>query len=199
MSRSTFIRTSSILIRPNFRSWATSAKPGARGLDGHPVGLGHLGGLRVEREPEHAQQVDVARAMASLTALAAKRWLTVPYCGPSAIPIRSGVPSARLAGCRLTTLGRHRLDVGPGVGLDRLELDPLPLEAVLDAGLGEVLEDGLPRTAAQSGCCCRRLAPVSDAVASGPPAKASDRCGLRLSTVKGPATRTACLSSYGRS
>ena len=59
MSRSTFIRTSSILIRPNARSSCDLGEALARGVDGDAVRLGDLAGRGVEGEAEHAEQVDV--------------------------------------------------------------------------------------------------------------------------------------------
>ena len=133
--------------------------------------------------------------MAFLTALAANRWLIVPYCGPAQSQSPAICRQLPAAVALPHPLGRHRLEVGPGVGLDRLELDPLPLETVLGAGLGEVLKDGGLELRCVGLLLARPLGPRSNAVCSVPRRRTSCGVGWRDSTVNGPATRTAPSSS----
>ena len=62
ISRSAFIRTMSTGMRPIFRVGRDVGEALVGGLDGHAVVLGQSGDLRVEGEPEDAEQVDVLGA-----------------------------------------------------------------------------------------------------------------------------------------
>jgi hypothetical protein len=82
------------------------------------------------------------------------------------------------------------------VGLQRPELDALLAAAVLDPGTRQVVEDGLLEGRpfrVQGGGLFADRPPIVEALGGG--ANDSDRCGDRLSTVKGPVTRTVPLSS----
>ena len=101
----------------------------------------------------------------------------------------------------------QRLDVSRGVGLERVEVDPLVLLSGLDSGCAEVVKDRLLELGVTATAIARRLLPDRPARVGVPapvestalPANASERCGDRLSTVNGPETRTFCLSSWGLS
>jgi hypothetical protein len=101
MTRSAFMRTSSTGTRPSCRSPATLAKPGVAVSRGHVSTLAPSTPvrLRVECEAQDAQQVDVAVLDRLLAAALMTTGLTVPYCGPSEMPIlvaRSGAVAGSL-------------------------------------------------------------------------------------------------------
>ena len=84
----------------------------------------------------------------------------------------------------------------PGHGVERGEGDPVFLVRLLDAGGLEVLEDHLGKRLLGVGVA---LSASSGSISSSFSSTPSTRCGDRLSTVNGPATRTFGLSSYGLS
>ena len=87
--------------------------------------------------------------------------------------------------------GALGLDVLPGIRAQRLELQALPLAAVLYAGLQQIVEDRpLEVRCVIQVCRLLRGRDVSAEIVL---------CGDRLSTVNRPATRTFCVSSYGLS
>ena len=80
-----------------------------------------------------------------------------------------------------------------GPGRERGEGDPVLLVRLLDAGGLQVLQDHLRE--GLSGSVLGRCPPSAVSISSSFSSTPSTRCGLRLSTVKGPATRTFFLSS----
>ena len=82
-----------------------------------------------------------------------------------------------------------------GPGRERGEGDPVVLVRLLHAGGLEVLQDHLRETTAWRRI--RRRPPCSASISSSFSSTPSTRCGLRLSTVNGPATRTFFLSVVG--
>ena len=88
-------------------------------------------------------------------------------------------------------------DEPAGPGLKGVERQPVRLLRLLHAGDLELLEDHGAKSARWASGSVPEVASGS----SGWPSSSTPitRCGLRLSTVNGPATRTLSLSSYGLS
>ena len=93
ISRSTFIRTISTGMRPSLRIAATLAKPVIAGVDGDAVLLGHAGDLGSKAKPRMARRSMLSALIASRAAFLTNEALTVPYCGPMAIPTRGASSS----------------------------------------------------------------------------------------------------------
>ena len=132
MSRSEFIRTMSTGSFPSLRSPRHGRIP--RRSPRPSSAPDECRDLRIESKAEDGEQFDPSAFIASRAACFTHAAMTVPYCGPTEMPMRDGLSSPP------SGLLPDRLDVLARISLKRLELELLRLPPVLDTGLRQVIE-----------------------------------------------------------